>query len=150
MAQLRSRLAESEGKYAEAENRASRSLAEAQALKAERDSLRASVQSLQRGKAEAEHQLEQYKMLLANALRGPAYGAVGDGHWVQEKIGHGEYILMEDGSLWEISSLDRIDTALWLNTENIVVIENTSGLLPYKLINTDTGDVVEAKYLGTR
>lgn len=150
VAQLRAALAESRAKCAEAEQRASQSLAEAQAVRAERDALRASAQSVQQAKTEAERQLQQCQALLANALRGPEYPAVGDGHWVREKIGRGEYIILEDGSLWEISRLDRIDTALWLTTESIVVLENSSGLLPYKLINTDTEDVVEAKYLGTR
>lgn len=150
IAQLRSSVSESQGKCAEAEKQASQSLAESLALKSERDTLRASAKSLQQANAEAERQFEQCKAVLANALRGPEYGAVGDGHWVKDKIGCGEYILLEDGSLWEISRLDRIDTAQWLNTENIVVIEKTSGSLPNKLINTDAKDVVEAKYVGTR
>ncbi len=148
--ELRASLSELQGKCIEAEQRASQLLDEAQSLKIERNSIRSSAQSIQQRRLEAERQLEQCKALFAKALRGPEYGAVGDGHWVKEKIGRGEYILLEDGSLWEISRLDRIDTALWLNTESIVVLENTSGLLPYKLINTDSEDVVEAKYLGTR
>jgi len=81
---------------------------------------------------------------------GSSYAGVGGGHWVKEKIDGGKYILLEDGSLWEISSLDRIDTALWLPTESVVVLDNPTGLFPYKLVNTDTKEVVEAKCVGRR
>lgn len=75
---------------------------------------------------------------------------MGGGHWVKEKTGRGEYVLLEDGSLWEISRLDRTYTALWLATESVVVLTNAAGLFPYKLLNTDTREVVEARYVGRR
>ena len=58
-----------------------------------------------------------------------------------EKIGNGEMIKLEDGSLWKIDHVDRIDTMLWLITESITVVEDAGG---YTLINTDTGDKVGA------
>ena len=88
-------------------------------------------------------------VLVQQQARGKVYAGVGAGHWVWEKIGSGEYVLLEDGSLWEISSIDRIYSMLWLTTEDTMVLENPSGFLPYLLINTDAGDRVEAKYVGT-
>jgi len=75
------------------------------------------------------------------------YSGVGSGHWVSENIDGGRIIKLEDGSLWEISPIDRIDTMLWLPTEDITVVESDNPLYPYKLINTDAGDAVEAKLI---
>ncbi|MBF0132836.1 MAG: hypothetical protein HQL75_09665 [Magnetococcales bacterium] len=68
---------------------------------------------------------------------GISYGACEVGHWVSEKIGSGEIIRLEDGSLWEIDSIDRIDTSLWLPTDNIIICDD-------QLINSDSGDKVGA------
>jgi hypothetical protein len=62
------------------------------------------------------------------------------GHWVNEVVSSGEYVQLEDGSLWEIDTLNHIDTMLWLPTENITVCGS-------ELINTDTGDKVGARRL---
>ncbi len=70
------------------------------------------------------------------------YLGLGQKHWVKEKIDRGAFIQLEDRSLWQISRLDRIDTTLWLPMQDVVVIENPSGLYPYKLISE--GDAVEA------
>jgi len=82
--------------------------------------------------------------------RAGLYPGVGSGHWVQQNIESGHFILLEDDSLWEVSSLDRIDATLWLATESITVLDNGGGLWPYKLVNTDTGEAVEAKMVGNR
>ena len=63
-----------------------------------------------------------------------------DGHWVQSVSSGGEIVKLEDGSIWEISAIDRIDTTLWLVTEEITVCGD-------RLINTDTGDAVDAARL---
>ncbi|MCZ6689958.1 MAG: hypothetical protein O7H41_10175 [Planctomycetota bacterium] len=85
----------------------------------------------------------------AGAANGKVYAGTGGGHWVMKKIDAGEMILLEDGSLWEISPIDRIDTMLWLPITNITVLEN-EGFFPYKLVNTDDGESVEAKYIGRK
>jgi hypothetical protein len=52
--------------------------------------------------------------------------------------------------MWEINSLDRIDTALWLPITNITVLAASSpvGEYRYTLINKDDGEKTLAKYLG--
>ena len=55
------------------------------------------------------------------------------GHWIEKKTSDGSIIILEDGSTWEIDPIDRIDTALWLVTENIIVCEDDG-----VLINTDS------------
>lgn len=63
-----------------------------------------------------------------------------DGHWVASVSSGGEIVKLEDGSIWEISVIDRIDTMLWLVTEEITICGS-------RLINTDTGDAVDATRL---
>ena len=64
-------------------------------------------------------------------------GGCESGHWVDYVSDGGEIVKLEDGSLWQIDSVDQIDTALWLPTTDIVVC-------PYKLINTDDNESVGA------
>jgi hypothetical protein len=52
--------------------------------------------------------------------------------------------------MWEINSLDRIDTALWLPISNVTILKASSpvGEYKYTLVNTDDGEKALAKYLG--
>jgi len=61
----------------------------------------------------------------------------------------GKIIILEGGSLWEVLPADIIYSAIWLPISNIVIVED-SGSYPYKLINADNGETVNAKYLGGR
>lgn len=83
--------------------------------------------------------------------KGPTagYPGIGAGHWIQNVSGGGKIIILEDGSVWEVSPIDIINSAIWLPVSNIVVVED-SGPYPYKLINTDDGETVNAKYLGSK
>jgi hypothetical protein len=81
---------------------------------------------------------------------GGVYARVGGGHWIKKNIDSGTYIILEDGSLWKIDPLDRMDAMLWLPMSNITVIESLSGSpgYDYLLINTDDGEKAHAKYMG--
>ena len=59
-------------------------------------------------------------------------------------------ITLEDGSIWEINSVDRIHTAIWLPITDISVTLSRRPIGDYKylLINTDDGEQVLAKYIG--
>lgn len=59
------------------------------------------------------------------------------GHWVSSVEQSGEIVILEDGSIWEIDLLDRIDTMLWLPTSDIVACDD-------KLINTDDKETASA------
>lgn len=83
----------------------------------------------------------------SQSLRGRTYFNTGGGHWVSKNIDTGKFIKLEDGSLWEISPIDKINSMLWLPISNIMVIESKNPLYPYLLINTDDGEKVEAKLL---
>jgi len=82
--------------------------------------------------------------------QGKVYYGVDSDHWIQKVIDSGKIILLEDGSIWEVSPLDVITSILWLPVSNIYVVESENSLYPYKLINTDDGESVEAKYLGQK
>jgi hypothetical protein len=87
--------------------------------------------------------------LFAPPALGQQYLVTGTGHWVKAKLDGGHYITLEDGSLWAISPMDRINTMLWLPVERITVLANPDSLqYPYRLINTDSKSTAEAKYVG--
>lgn len=46
-------------------------------------------------------------------------------------------IVLNDGTIWEVSSIDKINSALWLPMTEIVVCDD-------KLINVDDNETVEA------
>ena len=76
------------------------------------------------------------------------YAGAGAGHWVKDKIDDGAMIRLDDGSLWEISSVDKINTELWLTTEDITITESKNPSYPYTLVNTSSKDSAEAKLIG--
>ena len=85
----------------------------------------------------------------ATVPKAAAYAATGQKHWVKSKADGGAFIQLEDGSLWQISPLDKINTMLWLPTENVVVVESSNPQYPFKLVGER--DTAEAKLVtGTR
>ncbi len=79
-----------------------------------------------------------------------SYAGGGEGHWIKSKADNGAIVTLEDGSMWEINSLDRISTVLWLPISNVTILKASSpvGEYKYTLINTDDGEKALAKYLG--
>ncbi len=78
------------------------------------------------------------------------YPGLGSGHWIKKVSSGGRTVELEDGSLWEVSAVDRIYTALWLPVTDITV---TNAKVPvgefrYVLINKDDGETALAKYIG--
>lgn len=79
----------------------------------------------------------------------PVYTGSSQGHWVADLLSDGHYVLLEDNSVWEVDLIDTVDSALWLMTENVVVVaKQYQGYIFYDLINTDSEDKVAATYLG--
>jgi hypothetical protein len=79
-----------------------------------------------------------------------AYLGSSGGHWIKSKAGNGSMIVLEDGSIWEISSIDRINTSLWLPITNITVLKAPQPMGDYKyvLVNKDDGEKALAKFIG--
>ena len=74
----------------------------------------------------------------------PSYAAASSrcekGHWIQSVSGDGSIVQLEDGSVWQVDILDRLDSTLWLPISDIIVC-------PGELINTDDGEKVSATQL---
>jgi hypothetical protein len=62
------------------------------------------------------------------------------GHWVDSVLSDGEVVKLEDGSIWQIDSVDTVDSSLWLETEDVIVCDG-------KLIDTDDHSSVGAHRL---
>lgn len=103
--------------------------------------------------------LSAYTMQVIQFVRGSAkpaasgagdYTGSGGGHWIKSKLDNGGTIILEDGSMWEISSVDRIDTSLWLPISNVTILKASSpvGDYRYTLVNIDEGEKALAKFLG--
>ena len=75
----------------------------------------------------------------ANRGRGHTSGCE-DGHWVDSVSDDGTIVKLEDGSVWEVDTVDAIDSALWLPTTDIIACDD-------KLINTDDNEKVSATRL---
>ncbi len=60
-----------------------------------------------------------------------------------------DLLQMDDGSLWQMSPSDKNKSLLWVDSDSISVADNVSVHFPYRLVNTNTRDTVEARYLGT-
>jgi len=78
------------------------------------------------------------------------YPGIGGGHWIKKVESSGKIIILEDNSIWEISSIDRIYTFIWLPITSITVVLSAYPVYNYKylLINTDDGEKALARYLG--
>lgn len=81
---------------------------------------------------------------------GEIYADEGGGHWISDVSSEGDVIELEDGSLWLIDGPDRVDSALWLATDDIVVKESSTSIGGYRLINTSQDETVGAKYIGQK
>ena len=86
----------------------------------------------------------------APAPASTTYSGSGGGHWIKSTANNGAIIVLEDGSIWDIESVDRIDTALWLPITDVTVVKASSPIGDYKyvLINTEDGEKAQAKFLG--
>jgi hypothetical protein len=75
------------------------------------------------------------------------YMGEGAGHWIESVMDDGSIIKLEDGTLWMVSPLDIIDSALWLPISEITVVDGNNPVYPFRLINTDDNEIVNAKLI---
>jgi len=72
---------------------------------------------------------------------------VGGTYTIESIMDEGNLIKMDDGSLWQVSPFDVSDTAIWLESSEITVIQSKDPAYPYKLINADEHETVHARLL---
>lgn len=77
----------------------------------------------------------------------PANQYSGDGrdHHIQSVEDNGDFIVLEDGSRWQIYEGFVAKTRNWQVGEMITVTENRDELFPYRLINVHKNESVEVK-----
>ena len=62
------------------------------------------------------------------------------GHWIETVSDDGEVIVLENGSVWEVDSIDTVTSSLWLPVSSILICDG-------RLINTDDNEVVSAEQI---
>ena len=75
------------------------------------------------------------------------YSGVNSSHTLDGVMDDGNLIKLDDDSLWQVSPIDAIDSALWLPPSDITVIEGNEPGYPYKLVNTDDNETVNARLI---
>lgn len=69
------------------------------------------------------------------------------GDYIKEKIHNGQWLVLGDGSMWEVAPQDRFDLSLWLSTSEVAILNNDNGSFAYDylLVNTDNKEKVHVK-----
>jgi len=71
-------------------------------------------------------------------------GVAGGNHWIKSVVERGQKIQLEDGTVWQINPLNKVDAILWLATERITIVDSGNAFYPHKLINTSSKSTAEA------
>jgi hypothetical protein len=81
----------------------------------------------------------------------PAYSALGGGHFVRAVNDDGQYVTLEDGSVWEIEPSVRFQTVDWQLQAAVTVRRATAdGSFTYELDNTQEDEGALARYVPPR
>ena len=81
----------------------------------------------------------------------PAYAALGPGHFIRAVNDDGQYVTLEDGSVWEIEPSRRFETADWQEQAAVTVSRaNGVGVFHYELDNTQEDEGALARYVPPR
>lgn len=74
---------------------------------------------------------------------------------IEEVAGDGAILTMLSGSIWKVDAVDRIDSALWLGTEDVLIcsealpIKGGGTFVAYTILNKDeSAEQVEAARIG--
>ena len=73
------------------------------------------------------------------------YRGVNSSQTIDSVLDGGNLIKLNDGSLWQVSPYDAADSGVWTSSTEITVIEGNDPSYPYKLVNTDDNETVNAK-----
>jgi hypothetical protein len=83
--------------------------------------------------------------LIGNESSANIYVNTGD-HALRDKSDDGSVLLLDDGSVWVVALVDRVNTGLWLAPSSIAVNEGSGAA--YELVNADDQETAEANYIG--
>jgi hypothetical protein len=76
-------------------------------------------------------------LLVLVALASPALSCE-DGHWIESVVDDGRLIQLEDGSLWQVESYDRVTALLWLPETHVIVCDG-------RIVSEYTNEAVDAR-----
>jgi hypothetical protein len=85
-----------------------------------------------------------------------AYGKTCEDESIEEVAGDGAILTMLSGSIWKVDEVDRVDSGLWLGTEDVLIcyepMTYQGKTLPfYTIINKDEeGEEVHATRIGSK
>jgi len=100
-----------------------------------------------RDEAGVEHKLRVTKKTVKTPARAEPYAALGGGHLLREVSRDGRYIVLEDGSRWEVHPRDWYQTVSWERSANVTVrTARGDGGFDYELVNTTSDEGALAKY----
>jgi hypothetical protein len=74
------------------------------------------------------------------------YAGSGQKHWINTKHSSGNYLQLDDGTWWQVSPLDKINTILWFKMDVVTVFESKNIFYPYLLVRER--DKSEARLIG--
>ena len=75
---------------------------------------------------------------------------------IDEVAGDGAIVTMLSGFIWKVDEMDRIDSSLWLGTEDVLICSESvvfqgKPLSFYTILNKDeSGEEVHARKIGTK
>jgi hypothetical protein len=102
----------------------------------------------------AEHKLRLTKTISKTEAPAPSattYAALGGGHLLRDVTADGRYVMLEDGSRWEIHPRDRFQTRDWEPDANLAVrttrAEDGYG---FELVNTQADEGALARFVPRR
>lgn len=100
-----------------------------------------------RDEAGVEHKLRVTKKTTKTAAASETYAALGSGHLLRDVSRDGRYIVLEDGSRWEVHPRDWYQTVSWEPSANMTVrtARGDAGF-DYELVNTTSDEGALAKY----
>ncbi len=109
-----------------------------------------SNRDMQSSYAKLKGEYDGLTQLLAYKARGAEYQAIGERRYLKANIDRGEIIVLDDGSIWSIDRLSHLDASLWMRLDDVIVVPNSTGMAPYKLVNTSQNESAEATLVGYR
>lgn len=75
----------------------------------------------------------------------PKVSDVSSDHSIDTVLDDGNFVRLDDGTLWQISPVDAVTTSTWSGASEITIIKLDNSTYPYKLINTDDNESVRAR-----
>lgn len=106
----------------------------------------ASLQTEQQ--AALDHWLNRFAATVFNISCGGEYGNTDEKHSIEGNT-DGRMLILDDDSIWLVEEVDRVDSSLWLETEDVIVTKTKGpSAFDYTIIDLDDKESVHARYLG--